>query len=312
MRIEDLIYFIRVAEAGSISQVAQNHFITQQGLSRIISSLETELDVKLLYRGKALKLTPAGKALLHDFKAIEESYLRVLDVANGMSSRWSNAKGAIYTIYATPVICATILPRIIFTLNRKFPGIFFNVREQLPLVITDQIGRQTPPNPNSIAILSIPDFLESESEALSGGSLLFEPLFRDELCIGVSCDSPLAAQSVVSVDQLCEQRIVLHNSEHLMGRHLLGDRYDSAAITHITNHPLCRDMIEQGSAVGLTSGLIQYAYQDGVVAVPLDKTVPIRYGCIRWPDEDPFVSEIAAVIKDCFLQVSRAFPPSDL
>lgn len=303
MRIEDLIYFIRVAEAGSISQVAQNHFITQQGLSRIISSLESELDIKLFHRGKTLKLTPAGKALLNDCKSIEESYLRILDVANGMSSRWSSAKGNIYTIYATPVICATLLPRIITTLNRKFPGMFFNVLEQLPLVITDEIGSQPTPNPCSIAILSIPDFLEAESKCLSDGTVTFEPLFRDELCIGVSSDSPLTAQSVVSVNQLQDMRIVLHNSENLMVKRLLGSGYESAAVTHITNHPLCRDMVEQGSAVGLTSALIQYAYQDGVVAVPLNEKITIRYGCVRWPNEDPFVAEIAAVIRDCFRQI---------
>jgi len=309
MRIEDLIYFIRVAEAGSISQVAQNHFITQQGLSRIISSLESELDVKLLHRGKTLKLTPAGKALLSDCKAIEESYLRILDVAAGMSSRWNNAKGNIYTIYATPVICATLLPRIITTLNRKFPGMFFNVLEQLPLDITDKIGSQPLHNPCSIAILSIPDFLEAESKTLADETITFEPLFCDELCIGVSSDSPLTSQSVISTDQLRDMRIVLHNSENLMGKRLLGVHYEGASVTHITNHPLCRDMVEQGSAVGLTSALIQYAYQDNVVAVPLDKKITIHYGCVHWPNEDPFVAEIASVIRDCFRQISRSGTP---
>ena len=306
MRIEDLRYFLRVAEAGSISQVAQAHYISQQGLSRIISSLEAELDVKLLNRGKTLTLTPAGESLLHDAKVIEASYLHMLDTASAMSSRWNEAKGSIYTIYATPVICITILPRIITTLNQKFPGIFFNVLERLPLEITDEIIRSEAPNPRSLGVISIPDFLAEESRLLGTDEVRLEHLFSDELCAAVSEGSPLAGQASVSLEQLREQHIVLHNSEHLMGKRLLGEDYEKTSITHSTNHMLCRDMVAQGGAIGLTSTLIQYAHRDSVASVPLEKKVCIRYGCVHWPEEDPFVEEIAAVVRDAFRQLNRS------
>ncbi len=308
MRIEDLRLFIRVAEAGSISQAAQTNYITQQGLSRIISSLEAELDVKLLYRGKTLNLTPAGKALLEDARSIEAAYLRMKDKAGIMSSRWSEAKGNIYTIYATPVICITILPRIISALNKKFPGVFFNVLERLPLVITDDIVHASAPNHRSIGVLSIPEFLEESSQMRRGNDTQMEYLFLDELCIGVSEDSPLAGQSSISLEQLRDMHIVLHNSENLMGQSLLGEDYAKASVTHSTNHVLCREMVAQGLAVGLTSQLIQNTHQDGVVAVPLDKKVRIKYGCVHWPGEDPFVEEIAAVIREAFRQLGRTEP----
>ena len=47
MRMEDLRYLIQVADIGSISLAAEACYITQQGLSRIISNLEKELGVKL-------------------------------------------------------------------------------------------------------------------------------------------------------------------------------------------------------------------------------------------------------------------------
>lgn len=303
MRIEDLRYFIRVAEAGSISQVAQTHYITQQGLSRIISSLEAELDVKLLDRGKNLRLTRAGKALLEDAKAIEASYLRMLDTAGAMSTRWSEAKGSIYTLYATPVICITILPRIIATLNQKFPGVFFNVLERLPLEILDGVARSEAPNPRSMGIFSIPDFLEHDSELIGSDEIRMEYLFSDELCIAVSDDSPLIGQDCISLEQLRDLHIVLHNSEYLMGQWLLGEDYAKASVTHTTNHMLCRDMVAQGGAVGLTSTLIQNAHRDSVVPVPLEKKVRIKYGCIHWRNEDPFMEEIAGVVRDTFRQV---------
>lgn len=309
MRIEDLRYFIRVAEAGSISQVAQNHYITQQGLSRIISSLENELGVKLLNRGRTLRLTSAGNAILQDAKYIEEAYLRILENATNLSSRWNEARGNIYTIYATPVLCATVMPMIITQLTKKFPGMFFNVLEQLPLVITDATACMEGVNPKSFAILSIADFLEQESKMLNSGALRFEHLFSDDLMVSVAADSPLSAQEKITVDQLRSLPFVLHNSELLMAKRLLGDSYQLNTIAHTTNHPLCRDMVAKGLAVGLTSNLIQHVYPgDNVVAVPLDKIVTIKYGCVRWETEDPFVENIVQVVRNIFRQIAAHGP----
>ena len=307
MRMEDLRYFIRVAEAGSMSQVAQSHYITQQGLSRIISSLENELDIKLLNRGKTLSLTPAGEAILPDAKYIEEAYLRILETSSSLSNRWSEARGNIYTIYATPVLCATILPEIIVQLTKKFPGMYFNVLEKLPLTITDETSRLNEPNPRSVAILSIADFLEQKSKMMNSGSLNFECMITDELAVSVAAESPLASREKITVDQLRSLPFVLHNSESLMAKQLLGDSYQLNTIAHTTNHQLCREMIAKGLVVGLTSELIQYVYKnDAIVSVPLDRKVQIKYGCVRWETEDPFVEEIVAIIRNTFRTIAAS------
>lgn len=304
MRIEDLRFFIRVAEARSINQVAQKHYISQQGLSRIIANLESQLDVKLFHRGRTMNLTPAGEALLADAKIIEETYLRIQENAKHHSMRWSSARGNIYTIYATPVICSTMLPGILSDLTKRYPGMFFNVVEKLGLLITDGDEAADPPDPCSLAILSIADFLEAESQAMQNGTLNFEHMFSDTLCCSVSADSPLSSQSEVSVEELRQLPFVLHNTEALMGKHLLGDAYQVSTIAHTTNHALCREMISKGMAVGLTSDMIQYVYRDdGLLAIPLDKKVEIKYGCIRWPNDDPFVGEIASVIREHFRRI---------
>ena len=43
MRVEQLEIFLTVADHGSISRAAQQHFISQQGVSSIIKSLERDL-----------------------------------------------------------------------------------------------------------------------------------------------------------------------------------------------------------------------------------------------------------------------------
>lgn len=52
MRIETIKYFLEIADSGSIRMTAQNHFISQQGLSDAIKKMEEELGTQLLIRSK--------------------------------------------------------------------------------------------------------------------------------------------------------------------------------------------------------------------------------------------------------------------
>ena len=50
MQIDTLRYFVELARVGSFYGASKNVFISQQGLNRAISSLESELGVKLVER----------------------------------------------------------------------------------------------------------------------------------------------------------------------------------------------------------------------------------------------------------------------
>lgn len=75
MQIESLRYFIELARAGSFYGAAKNTFISQQGLNKAISSLETELGYKLVERSRrGVSLTSEGEALLRHAKRIVADY----------------------------------------------------------------------------------------------------------------------------------------------------------------------------------------------------------------------------------------------
>ena len=64
MRIEALALFLSVAQHRSISCAARQHYISQQGASAMIKSLEQELEVSLFDRTPTgLQLTGAGQAI---------------------------------------------------------------------------------------------------------------------------------------------------------------------------------------------------------------------------------------------------------
>lgn len=64
MQLQQLIYFMTVAEQGSFNKAAEKLFATQPNLSKAISNLESELKVNIFYRtNRGVELTEDGKKL---------------------------------------------------------------------------------------------------------------------------------------------------------------------------------------------------------------------------------------------------------
>lgn len=64
MQLQQLIYFVTIAEQGSINKAAEKLFTTQPNLSKAISNLEGELKVSIFNRtNKGVALTDDGKKL---------------------------------------------------------------------------------------------------------------------------------------------------------------------------------------------------------------------------------------------------------
>lgn len=74
MRLNQLEYFIKVVECGSITKAAQELYLSQPSLTKAISSLEAEYDLKLFDRtAKGLNLTPRGRDFLEYAKGVIDS-----------------------------------------------------------------------------------------------------------------------------------------------------------------------------------------------------------------------------------------------
>lgn len=82
MTLNQLECFVVLAQRLSFTQAADDLFMAQPALSRTISALEQELDVKLFDRNsRSVALTPAGRAFLEESPAILDSYRHSLEAA---------------------------------------------------------------------------------------------------------------------------------------------------------------------------------------------------------------------------------------
>lgn len=74
MRLYQLEYFIKIAECGSFTRAAQELYLSQPSLTKAVSGLESEYDLKLFSRtAKGIRLTPRGRDFLEFAKSVVES-----------------------------------------------------------------------------------------------------------------------------------------------------------------------------------------------------------------------------------------------
>lgn len=103
--LDQLQVFLCVVEEGSFSKAAKRLRRVQSAVSYSIANLERLLDVELFDRtGRKPALTDAGKALLFDVRAVEESvdrlHARARGIASGVEPRLSLAVDALFPMPA--------------------------------------------------------------------------------------------------------------------------------------------------------------------------------------------------------------------
>lgn len=85
MTMTQIKYFIAVAKCLSFTKAADQLYVTQPALSRQITNMEAELEIMLFIRtGREVKLTPAGKSLLHGFTEMYDKYNSLIGSAKSL------------------------------------------------------------------------------------------------------------------------------------------------------------------------------------------------------------------------------------
>ena len=80
MELRKLVCFWQICTCDSLSQAGRRLYMSQQGVSRLVHSLETELGVPLFYRGaQGIKLTEEGKLLKKHAEPLCREYQLLLE-----------------------------------------------------------------------------------------------------------------------------------------------------------------------------------------------------------------------------------------
>ena len=197
MLIRHIRAFIAVANNSNFTKAAQEMFMTQSSISKIIKSLEEELGVQLFYRTPSIELTDSGKELytqsIHILSLIDS-------IPNEIESVVELKKGEI-RIGIPPIIGASFFPEII----GEFKSIYPNID-----IVLIEVGSK-----------KIEEKLEKAE--LDIGILCSYPKNRDEynmveyinspLMLGLNTNNPLSKKSLIKYKDLKNENFILFQED---------------------------------------------------------------------------------------------------
>jgi LysR family hydrogen peroxide-inducible transcriptional activator len=193
MEIRQMRYVMQVAEEKHFSRAAEKLHIAQPSLSQQISKLEKELGVQLFDRTTSpLELTYAGKRYVESARSIID---RVEQLKKEMQDISEVKKGTLL-IGSMPMTGAHVLPRLIPTFQKKFPGIAISLLEETSY----NLEALTLKGLTDVSLLSLP-LDEHEYEWI--------PLLDEEIGIALPPGHPKSPEKALKLCELRDEPFIL-------------------------------------------------------------------------------------------------------
>jgi LysR family hydrogen peroxide-inducible transcriptional activator len=201
MELDQLRYFLAVADAGNFTKAAARSDLSQPSLSQQIINLEQELGHKLFHRlGRRVVLTEAGKAFLDRARRI---VLEVEDASKAL--RDSPTLERRIKVGTVQTLAPYLLPPLLERCRESHPNLLVNTHEDFrPDLVTGVVDGDL-----DLAIVPQP---------VKDLRISVEPLFTEPLLLVVGKNHPLATKASIAAADLAEENFVLlgHSSSLAM------------------------------------------------------------------------------------------------
>ena len=276
MEMHQLRYIVAVARTGNFSRAAEQCHVAQPSLSQQIKKLEEELGERLFDRMKReARLTAYGEVFLRRaLKILEEA-----DAAKREASDAKNLLSGTLAIGVLPTIAPYLLPGVLVSFARKFPGVETVVHEDT----TAQLLKQ---------VLSYEIDLALASRPIADERLVVLDLFTEELKLALPPAHPLARKRRITADDLQHEALIVMKSGHCLGEQVLGFCGRGNSKTNISFRSTQLETIQALVRAGMGLSLIpEMAVLKGRKEAPeyhsLAAPKPERKIVALWPKQRP-------------------------
>ncbi|WP_423802596.1 LysR family transcriptional regulator [Neobacillus sp. SAB-20_R2A] len=199
MDIRHLTYFIEVAKYKSFTRASKSLHLSQSTLSKVVKSLEEELNVELIDRSaKKIELTDAGEIVLTEGQMIMES---LNDLSFHLYDLLNLKKGKI-KIGIPPIIGFLFFPKIIKGFNNLYPDIKINIFED----DSNKVKQEVKEGIIDFGVVMLP-VDEKEFDVI--------PFVYEELSLFVHHSHPLAQREKVKMKELINENFILFKQEYI-------------------------------------------------------------------------------------------------
>ena len=239
MNQRQLKYFLEVYSLSSITLAAQNLYISPPGLSKTISSLETELGVQLfIHKHNQIQPTSeAARLAIHAQHIINE-----YDVISNQLFKDNT------TIKNLPIFCSYDVPQLIpasffHEFNTEFPEIRLDIKEYPD----DYTIKKVENNKVELAILPGP---------FKPHTIEYSHLCTEQFCLVVNKDHPLAKYDSIPFSKIAGESVVIKDSLSYTSLHQLFSYFYSDQAPNIiletSDVHLIHQMAENNYALGIS------------------------------------------------------------
>ena len=139
MKLSQLRALVTVAQQGNFSEAALHLELSQSAVSHAIATLEEELGVMLLSRGRhGAHLTPVGERVINHARQV----LHLLEEIEKEANREKGLQGGQVRLAAFRSVATHVLPTVIARFRRHFPDISVSITEYCDYVRVEQMLRE--------------------------------------------------------------------------------------------------------------------------------------------------------------------------
>lgn len=251
--------FLNICEEKSIRKAAVSNFISPQGLSRIIKSMEEELKVMLFHRKHdGMELTEYGEVL----KRYSEKILINMDSLEFELQDLKGKYSGNLNIACTYGVASAISPDFIINYKKINSKVNLNIKECPDLPVENEVY---------------------QGEASVGFTIgpvdtsKFDAILLDsrKLCLIVSKKNPLSKKDIVKFSDLKNEKLILISSEfktyHNIIERCKKNGFDPTVELEVSEISLVHKFSALNYGCGVTVDYVVNDFKsDDVVALPID------------------------------------------
>jgi DNA-binding transcriptional LysR family regulator len=262
MEIRQIQYFLSIVDTGSFSAAADEQYISQSSLSKMIISLEKELAAPLFDRSKRkVSLTEAGEAFLRHARQLNADYKTMLVEMDGYKSITDA-----FSVAAIPVLPQYGIATSIAHFRDRYPHIRFRLEEIdgfniLPALVDHRF-----------------DLAFTRHNYIDHDQFENLEICKDKLLLVVSRNNLHANRSSISIKELSNDNFILFDKVtdlHKLIMDVCGRAGFEPTIFYSSHRKVSVfSLVETNIGIALMPVKVyEYHRQPDVVAIPLDENI---------------------------------------
>lgn len=240
MNKKQLEYFMETYHYRNIQVAADNLYISHQGLSRVIRSLEDELGQALFVRSnRGLEPTDFATTLLPHIQSLLDTYARI----EGVQTLAGQEKSVV-TVYALDHVLGYLGAEFILRFHEEHPDITLSVVDT-----TDELALNSLSSCHAdFAIVNGP---------IDNTRFNCEELFYSRYCYRIHKDKPLAKKERLTVEDFDGQRLIGKGREYNCFRKnidklVLAEGVNINIPIETSDEELTKELVERKLAIAVT------------------------------------------------------------